>query len=57
MTPPSNQNKTMTNLINTAVELAANTWDSLLGRVALAAVVVGWVPFYFLSLAHAALKS
>jgi len=44
----------MTILTNT-VELIRNTWDSLLGRVALVAITIGWVPFFLLSKAHAAL--
>ena len=45
----------MTNLINTAVEAASSTWDSLLGRVVILAGTLGWVPFFLLSKAHAAL--
>jgi len=36
---------------NTIVE----TWESLLGRVAIIGLAVGWVPFALLSMAHAAL--
>lgn len=37
--------------------IASNTWDNLLGRAAILALSVGWVPFALLSMAHAALKN
>ena len=46
----------MTILTNT-VELARSIWDHTLGRLALIAVAAGWVPFYLLSAATAALTS
>jgi len=46
----------MTILTNT-VELARNLfWESLLGRIALGAAILGAVPFILLSKAHAALQ-
>ncbi len=41
----------MKNITNT---LSA-AWDSFLGRVAILALAIGWMPYYFLSAAHAAL--
>ena len=38
-----------------AIETLRNVWDSLLGRVALIGLAVGWVPFVLLSMAHSAL--
>ncbi len=38
----------MKNVIN-------NVWGSFLGRVAVLALAIGWMPYYFLSAAHAAL--
>lgn len=32
-------------------------WDSTLGRLALVAICAGWVPFYLLTAAHAALTA
>jgi hypothetical protein len=32
-----------------------NIWDSTLGRLFVIGAAVGWVPFFMLSMAHAAL--
>jgi len=37
-------------------EMIRNTWDSMLGRLAIFAGVFGWVPFTLLTMAHNALK-
>lgn len=37
-------------------DILRNTWDNLLGRFAICAGVLGWVPFTLLSMAHSALK-
>lgn len=38
------------------IETLRNVWDSMLGRVVLLALSIGWVPFVLLSMATAALK-
>lgn len=43
-------------MITTIRETLSSTWDSLLGRVVLLGLSIGWVPFVFLSMATAALK-
>ena len=44
-------------ILTNAVELARNTlWENLAGRIFAGAVLLGAVPFYFLSAAHAALQ-
>lgn len=42
------------NAIRNAV---AGAWDSLLGRVMILGLALGWVPFYLLTMAHAALTN
>jgi len=41
--------------MNTITATLRDAWDSLLGRVILIGLAAGWVPFYLLSEAHAAL--
>lgn len=41
--------------MNTIKNTIADVWDSLLGRTLLIGCAVGWVPFYLLTMAHAAL--
>lgn len=43
--------------MNALRNAVAATWDSLLGRVLILGLAIGWVPFYFLTMAHAALTS
>lgn len=35
----------------------ADTWDSFLGRIIIIGLAIGWVPFYFLTMAHQALSN
>lgn len=35
----------------------ADTWDSFLGRIMIIGLAIGWVPFYFLTMAHSALTN
>lgn len=37
--------------------LLSEAWDNLLGRVAIVAAALGWVPFTLLTMAHNAIKS
>jgi hypothetical protein len=41
--------------MDTVKNALSNTWDSLLGRVAILAATLGWVPFALLGMAHRAL--
>lgn len=41
--------------METIKNVITDCWDSLLGRVAIIGLSVGWVPFVLLSEAHAAL--
>lgn len=47
----------LTNILNTTIESLRNVWDSLLGRVLLIGLAVGWMPFVLLSMAHNALTT
>jgi hypothetical protein len=37
--------------------LLSSAWDSMLGRAAILAAAVGWVPFVLLTMAHNAIKN
>lgn len=41
--------------MNDIKDMLGNIWDSLLGRFAIFSVVLGWVPFLLLTMAHKAL--
>lgn len=42
--------------MNTITDFVTDAWDTLLGRIILCGLAVGWVPFYILSKAHEALS-
>lgn len=41
--------------MNTIKNTIAEAWDSMLGRLCIIGIAAGWVPFYLLTEAHAAL--
>ena len=43
--------------MNAIKETTLNVWDSTVGRMAIAALTLGWVPFALMSFAACALKS
>jgi hypothetical protein len=45
-------------ILTNSIELARNLlWDNLAGRIFAGAAILGFVPFYFLTAAHAALTN